>query len=159
MHTSDFSLSHKILLTWLSWKAMPKQSYLDLSSKSHKSCVKALSLWELGPGSSWLTHSYEIHLHICICNRMYILIWGSNNYLKICVLYSYSCAGPIEVKGKDKTPLHNKHGERLYSSENQHSGITNLVRSRYHDSMSRVPQQYARGTKWRNSFKCLHNKR
>ena len=42
-----------------------------------------------------------------------------------------SCAGPIEVKGKDKTPLHNKHGERSYSSENQHSGITGLIRSGY----------------------------
>ena len=37
----------------------------------------------------------------------------------------------IEVKGNDKTPLHNKHGERLYSSENQHSGITGLVRPGY----------------------------
>jgi len=26
-------------------------------------------------------------------------------------------------KGKDKTPLHNKHEERSYSSENQHSGF------------------------------------
>ena len=58
----------------LSWKAMPKQSYLDLSSKSHKSCAKAPSLRVLGSGSSWLTHSHEIHLHICICIKMYILI-------------------------------------------------------------------------------------
>ena len=43
----------------------------------------------------------------------------TNNYLKICVLYSCSCAGPIEVKGKDKTPLHNKLGERSYSLRNQ----------------------------------------
>ena len=73
--THKISLSPtKILLTWLSWKAMPKQNHLDLSSKSHKSCAKALSLWELGPGSSWLNHFHEIHLHICICIKMYILI-------------------------------------------------------------------------------------
>ena len=35
MHTSYITLSHKILLAYLSWKAMPKQSHLDLSSKSH----------------------------------------------------------------------------------------------------------------------------
>ena len=34
-----------------------------------------------------------------------------------------SYAGPIEVKGNDKTLLHNKHGEILYSLENQHSGF------------------------------------
>ena len=51
----------------------------------------------------------------------------------------YSYAGPMEVKGNDKTPLHNKHGERLYSSENQHSRITGLVRSGYHDSTFDVP--------------------
>ena len=34
-----------------------------------------------------------------------------------------SYVGPIEVKGNDKTLLHNKHGERLYNSENQHSGF------------------------------------
>ena len=51
-------------------------------------------------------------------------------------------------KGKgQKTPLHNKHGERSYSSENQHSGITGLVCSGYHDSTSEVPQQYVRRTK------------
>ena len=54
----------------------------------------------------------------------------TNNYLKICVLYSCSCVGPIEVKGMDKTPLHNKLGERSYSSRNQRfwvPWITNLV--------------------------------
>ena len=56
-----------------------------------------------------------------------------------CIVCSY--AGPIEVKGNDKTPLHNKHGERSYSSENQHSGITGLVRPGYHDSTSRVPSE------------------
>ena len=49
--------------------------------------------------------------------------------------------GPTEVKGKDKTPMHNKHGERLYSLENQHSGITGLVRPAYHDSTSEVPSE------------------
>ena len=43
--------------------------------------------------------------------------------MKIYVLYSCSSVGPIELKGKEKTPLHNKYGERLYSSENQHSGF------------------------------------
>ena len=56
-------------------------------------------------------------------------------------------AGPKEVKGKDKTPLHNKHGERSYSSEIQHSGITCLVRLGYHNSTSGIPRQYARDTK------------
>ena len=38
-------------------------------------------------------------------------------------------AGPIEVKGKDKTILHNKYGERSYSSENQRFWVlTGLVR-------------------------------
>ncbi|KAL0006936.1 hypothetical protein SO802_008438 [Lithocarpus litseifolius] len=45
-------------------------------------------------------------------------------------------AGPIKVKGNDKTPLYNKYGERLYSSENQRSGITGLVRLGYHNSTS-----------------------
>ena len=49
-----------------------------------------------------------------------------------------SYVGPIEVKGNDKTPLHNKHGERSYSSENQHSRIIGLVNPGYHDSISRV---------------------
>ena len=49
-----------------------------------------------------------------------------------------SYARPIEVKGKDKILLHNKHGERSYGSENQYSGIIGLVRSGYHDSMSGV---------------------
>ena len=52
-----------------------------------------------------------------------------------------SCAGPIEVKGKDKTPLHSKHGERSYSSENQHSGITGLICPGYHNSTSGVPSE------------------
>ena len=39
-----------------------------------KSCAKTLNLWELGLKSSWLTHSHEIHLHICIYIKMYILI-------------------------------------------------------------------------------------
>ena len=42
-----------------------------------------------------------------------------------------SYVGPIEVKGNDKAPLHNKHGERSYSSENQYFGITGLVCSGY----------------------------
>ena len=42
-----------------------------------------------------------------------------------------SYAKPIEVKGNDKTPLHNKHEERSYSSENQHFGITSLVHLGY----------------------------
>ena len=62
-----------------------------------------------------------IYIYIYIC--IYILIKEINNYLKICALYSCSCVGPIEVKGKDKTPLHNKHGERLYSAENQYFGF------------------------------------
>ena len=41
-----------------------------------------------------------------------------------CIMCYY--AGPIEVKGKDKTPLHNKHGERSYSSRNQHSRFHGL---------------------------------
>lgn len=57
---------------------------------------------------------------------MYILILETNNYLKICVLYSCSCARPIEVKGKDKTSLHDKYGERSYSSRNQHFGSHEL---------------------------------
>ena len=56
-----------------------------------------------------------------------------------CIVCSY--AGPIEVKGKDKTPLHNKHGERSYSLENQHSWITGLVSPGYHDSTSRVQSE------------------
>ena len=107
MHTSDTTLSHKILLTWLSWKKMSKKSYLDLSSKSHKSCAKSLSLWELGPGSSWLTHFHEFHscvcvcVCVCVCFGMYMLTWGTNNYLRIFVLYSFY-ARPTNVKGKDK---------------------------------------------------------
>ena len=101
MHTSDITLSPKILLTWLSWKKMSKQSYLDFSSKSTKSFAKTLSLWELGLGSSWLTHFHEDHLHICICFRMHILTWGTKNYLRIFVLYN-SYTGPTKVKGKAK---------------------------------------------------------
>ena len=41
-----------------------------------------------------------------------------------CIVCSY--ARPIRVKGKDKTLLHNKHGERSYSSENQHFGFHGL---------------------------------
>ena len=52
-------------------------------------------------------------------------------------------------KGKDKTPLHNKHGERSYGSENQHFRFlqaqyvqgTTTVRLRYHDSTSGVPSE------------------
>ena len=62
-----------------------------------------------------------------------------------CIVCSY--VGPIEVKGNDKAPLHNKHGERSYSSENQHSGITGLVCLGYHNNTSGIPRQYARGTK------------
>ena len=54
---------------------------------------------------------------------MYILIYETNNYLKICVLYSVFLCRTYRGKGKDKTPLHNKHGERLYSLENQHFGF------------------------------------
>ena len=120
MHTSNITLSHKILLTWLPWKEMSKQSYLDLSSKSHKSCVKALSLWELGPRTSWLTHLYEVHLHICICFGMYILTWETNNYLRIFVLYICFYAGPTKVKWKDKNLFYSKHGERSCGPRNQH---------------------------------------
>ena len=56
-----------------------------------------------------------------------------------CIVCSY--ARPIEAKGKDKILLHNKHGERSYSSENQYSGIIGLVRSGYHDSTSGVPSE------------------
>ena len=56
-----------------------------------------------------------------------------------CIVCSY--VGTIEVKGKDKTPLHNKHGERSYSSKNQHSGIIGLVRSGYHGNTSGVPSE------------------
>ena len=41
-----------------------------------------------------------------------------------CIVCSY--AEPIEVKGKSKTSLHNKRGERSYSSKNQHSGFYGL---------------------------------
>ena len=41
-----------------------------------------------------------------------------------CIVCSY--AGPIEVKGKGKTPSHNKRGERSYSSKNQHSRFHGL---------------------------------
>ena len=53
-----------------------------------------------------------------------------------CIVCTY--ARPIELKGKNKTPLHNKCGERSYSSENQHSRIIGLVNPGYHDSISRV---------------------
>ena len=56
-----------------------------------------------------------------------------------CIVCSY--AGTIEVKGNDKILLHNKHGERSYSSKNQYSGIIGLVRSEYHDSTSGVPSE------------------
>ena len=46
-----------------------------------------------------------------------------------CIVCSY--VGPTEVKGNDKTLLHNKHGERSYSSENQYSKIIGLVRPGY----------------------------
>ena len=56
-----------------------------------------------------------------------------------CIVCSY--VGLIKVNGKDKTSLHNKHGERSNSSENQHSMITGLVCPGYHDSMSGVPSE------------------
>ena len=56
-----------------------------------------------------------------------------------CIVCSY--VGPTKVKGKDKTPMHNKHGERSYNSENQHSRITGLVRPGYHDSTPGVPSE------------------
>ena len=62
-----------------------------------------------------------------------------------CIVCSY--AGLIRVKGKDEIPLHNKYGGRLYSSENQHSRITSLVRLGYHDSTSGIPRSYTRGIK------------
>ena len=49
-----------------------------------------------------------------------------------CIVCSY--AEPIEVKENDKTSLHNKHGKRSYSSENQHFGITGLLHPGYHNS-------------------------
>ena len=52
---------------------------------------------------------------------MYILIYETNNYLKICVLYNVFLCRTYRGKRNNKTPLHNKHGERLCSSENQHS--------------------------------------
>ena len=52
-----------------------------------------------------------------------------------------SSTGPIEVKGKDKTPLHNKHEERSYSSKNQHSGIADPVYLGYHDSTPGAPSE------------------
>ena len=60
--------------------------------------------------------------------------------MKIYALYSFSCVGPIEVKGNDKTPLHNKHRERLYSAENQRFWVlTGLIRLG-------IPRQYASGS-------------
>ena len=56
-----------------------------------------------------------------------------------CIVCSY--AGPIEVKKNDKTLLHNKHEERSYSSKNQHSEITGLVRLGYHDNTPRIPSE------------------
>ena len=73
MHTSDLTLSHKILLTWLSSKEMSKQSYLDLSSKSHKSCAKALSLWELETRTSWLFGL--VHLNPIVWYYIWYYVW------------------------------------------------------------------------------------
>ena len=56
-------------------------------------------------------------------------------------MYSVFLCRTYRGKGKDKTPLHNKHGERSYSSENQHSWFIGLVRPRYHDSTSGVPSE------------------
>ena len=56
-----------------------------------------------------------------------------------CIVCSY--AGPIKVKVKNKTPLHNKHGERSYSSKNQYFEITGLVRPGYHDNIFGVPSE------------------
>ena len=42
------------------------------------------------------------------------------------ILYNVFLCRTYRGKGKDKTPLHNKHGERLYSSENQHSEFYGL---------------------------------
>ena len=39
---------------------------------------------------------------VCVCFRIYILIWETNNYLRIFVFYSCSYAKLIEIKGKDK---------------------------------------------------------
>ena len=80
---------------------------------------------------------------------MYILIYETNNYLKICVLYSVFLCRTYRGKGKDKTPLHNEHWERSYNSENQHSGFlqaqyvqgTKIVRPGYHDSTLGVPSE------------------
>ena len=74
-------------------------------------------------------------------------------YCKVC-----SCVGPIEVKGKDESLLHIKHGERSYSSRNQrlwvplitdlvHLGATtsrseyHFITSRVHDITLRVPNE------------------
>ena len=54
---------------------------------------------------------------------MYILIYETNNYLKICVLYNVFLCRTYRGKRNNKTPLHNKHGERLCSSENQYYGF------------------------------------
>ena len=43
--------------------------------------------------------------------------------------------------GKDKTSLHNKYGERSYSSKNQYFEITGLVRPGYHDNIFGVPSE------------------
>ena len=56
---------------------------------------------------------------------MYILTCGTNNYLRIFVLYSCSYARPTKVKRKDKNSLHSKHGERSCGPINQHLGFPN----------------------------------
>ena len=40
----------------------------------------------------------------------------------MCIIQCVFYVAPIEVKGKDKTLLYNKHEKRSYSSENQNSG-------------------------------------
>ena len=75
MHTSGIILSHKNLshLNILDGNAQEKS--LELEFQIPQVLCKSISLWELGPGSSWLNHSHEIHLHICICINIYIYIY------------------------------------------------------------------------------------
>ena len=74
IHTSDITLSHKnpSHLTILEGNAQAKP--LGLEFQIPQILCKSIESKELRPGSSWLNHSREIHLHICICIKMYILI-------------------------------------------------------------------------------------
>ena len=69
--------------------------------------------------------------------------------MKIYVLYNVFLCRTYRGKGKDKTPLHNKHRERLYSSENQQlwvlTGLVPLGTTAscpgYHDITLGVPSE------------------